>query len=64
MIGKVAFEYNLPVLWRKPHAYYTSEGIVCKAVDRRLSGRKENTGKISEDVCALLDKEYTWKLDL
>ena len=41
-----------------------SKGIIWKAVDRRFSVKKENTGKISEAIWALLGKEYTWKLDL
>ena len=64
MIGKVAFEYNLPVFVENAAYILYRKGIIWKAVDRRLSGRKENMGKIAEAIRALLAKEYIWKLDL
>ena len=50
MIGKVAFEYNLPVFVENAAYILYSEGIRWKAVDRRLSGSTENMGKIAEAI--------------
>lgn len=48
MIGKVAFEYNLPVSWRKLHAYYTVKELCARLKTEDSVGGKKIQARLQK----------------
>lgn len=53
----MAFGYNLPVLWRRLHAYYTRNELGGrKGIDRGLSGKKDKLqARFQERPCLAVE---------